>query len=70
MDDGRDSSKFHPPKEYCDVPVENRMLSILGNFDANQEYGIFLHVYENGFPGTTSGQQQMDISAESESGCS
>ena len=64
--EGRDTSEFHPPKETCDVPVENRMLSVLGHFHVNKEYGIFLHVYENGFQGTTSGQQLKHISTESE----
>ena len=67
--EGRDSSLFHPPTENCDVPVEIRMLSVLGDFTGGEEYGIFLHVYENGFPGTTLGQQLTYIRAKSEGMC-
>ena len=61
------SSKFYPPEESCDVPVEIRMLTVLGDFIGGEEYRIFLHIRENKFPGTTSGQQQLHIKAESES---
>ena len=55
--DGRDNSHFHPPKN-CDVPAENRMLSVIGDFELGTEYEVFLHVHENGFSGTTVGEQR------------
>ena len=45
--------------------VEIRMYSVLGDFTGSKEYEIFLHVYENGFPGTTAGQQLTYIRAKS-----
>ena len=55
---GRDRSQFHPPREHCDVPAENRMLSVFGDFEFGKEYEVFLHVNENGFAGTSVGQQR------------
>ena len=62
-----DSSKFHPPKESCDVPIKIRMLGVLGNFISWKEYGTFLHICENGIQGTTSSQLRWYLRVEDES---
>ena len=58
---GRDRSQFHPPREHCDVPAENRMLSVFGDFELGEEYELFLHVHENGFSGTALGKQKSSV---------